>query len=307
MPIVPVTQAEPVTPGGGFDYVTVDAGRRRVYAAHGGGGGLLIADADTGAELGIVKVGPMAGVAVDPVSGHVFTGNGRARSVSEVDPAAQRILRTVSLDGPVDAIAYDPALARIYADETNGTRTFVIDAKTFKQIAVVQLPGHKPEYIAVDPETHAVYQNITSDDPTISQTVVIDPKSLTVTRSIPTPLLKSNHPLQYDATDDTLLVVGENRILAAYDRTGALLHQVAYPGRVDQCSWEPSRRWLACAGGALTLYSYDGTSDPVLLGTRSIAAGAHTTAIDPKTGTIWVVWSDRATAAASIQGFTYKP
>ncbi len=40
---------------------------------------------------------------------------------------------------------------------------------------------------------------------------------------------------------------------------------------------------------------------------RPIAQGVHTTAIDPKTGTIWVVWSDRATGAASIQGFTYKP
>ncbi len=65
MPIVPVTQPQPVTPGGGFDYVAVDGARGRVYAAHGGGGGLLIADSATGKEIGIVKVGPMAGVAVD--------------------------------------------------------------------------------------------------------------------------------------------------------------------------------------------------------------------------------------------------
>ena len=109
MPIVPIAQAQPVIPGGGFDYVTVDAPRRRVYAAHGGGGGLLIADADTGTVLGIVPVGPMHGVAVDPATGHVFTGNGTNRTVSEVDPVTKAILRTVAVDGPVDAIAYDPA------------------------------------------------------------------------------------------------------------------------------------------------------------------------------------------------------
>ena len=86
-----------------------------------------------------------------------------------------------------------------------------------------------------------------------------------------------------------------------------LLHKITYPGRVDQCSWEPSRRWLACAGGGITLYSYDGSSDPKLLGTLPIAQGVHTNAIDPSTGTIWTVWSDRATGSASIQGFTYKP
>jgi DNA-binding beta-propeller fold protein YncE len=307
MPIVPVTQPQPVNPGGGFDYVTVDAPRHRVYAAHGGGGGLLIADASTGMVLGIVKVGPMAGVAVDPATGHVFTGNGGARSVSEVDPVTQSILRTVMVDGAVDAIAYDPALARIYADENGGTRVFVIYAKTFKQIAVIALPGHKPEYIAVDPQSGAVYQNISSEDPGMSQIVVIDPGTLKVSRSIPTPFLTSNHPLQLDAADHALLVAGENQVLAVFDRSGRILHRVAYPGRVDQCSWDPSRRWLACAGGGITLYSYDGSSDPRLLATLPIASGVHTTAIDPQTGTIWAVWSDRATGAASIQGFTYRP
>jgi DNA-binding beta-propeller fold protein YncE len=307
MPIVAVTQPQPVTPGGGFDYVAVDAQRRRVYAAHAGGGGLLIADADSGKVLGIVKVGPMAGVAVDPATGHVYTGNGKGKSVSEVDPDSQTILRTVNVAGPVDAIAYDPDLGRIYADEDDGTRIFVIDAKSFTQIGVVKLPGHKPEYIQVDAETHAVYQNITSDDPKVSQIAVIDPQSLTVARSIPTPFLKNDHPLQYDGKDRALLVVGENQILAVYDTSGKLLHRVGYPGRVDQCSWDGSRGWLACAGGGITLYSYDGTSNPTQLGTLPIAAGVHTTAIDSKTGTIWTVWSDRTTGAAFVQGFSYQP
>lgn len=307
MPIVAVTQAQPVQPGGGFDYVTVDAQRRRVYAAHGGGGGLMIADADTGKVLGIVKVGPMAGVAVDPATGHVFTGNGSGKSVSEVDPQTQTILHTVNVDGPVDAIAYDPALGRIYADEDDGTRIFVIDTKTFKQIGAIALPGHKPEYIQIDPQTHEVYQNITSVDPKVSQIVAIDPTSLKIVRSIPTPALQSNHPLQYDARDRALIVVGENNILAVYDRSGKLLHQVSYPGKVDQCSWDDSRGWLACAGGGVTLYSYDGTSDPKLLGTLAVAPGLHTNAIDPSTGTIWAVWGDRATGAASVRGFTYRP
>lgn len=303
MPIVAVTQPVPVDPAGGFDYITIDSARGRVYAAHPGGGGLLIADADTGDQIAVVPVGPMAGVAVDAVTGHVFTGNGDARSVSEVDPDSKTILRTAIVDGSVDAIAYDPDLGRIYADEDDGTRIFVIDTKTFKQIAVVSLPGHKPEFIQVDPQTHDVYQNIATD----SEIAVIDPKTFKVKRIIPTPQLKNNHPLQYDASYHALFAAGENNVLGVYDRSGKLLHQVTYPERVDQCSWEPTHAWLACAGGGITLYSYDGTSDPKLLDDQKLAAGIHNTTIDPKTGTIWVVWSDRTTGGAFIQGFTYRP
>src|SRR5215469_8880610 len=286
MPIVPVTAAQPVSPGGGFDYVTVDSQRGRVYAAHGGGGGLLVADADTGNVLGIVKVGDMAGSAIDPATGHVFTGNGDGKSVSEVDPENLTILRTVPVDGPVDAIAYDATIGRIYADEDDGTRVFVIDAKTFKHIATVKVPGHKPEYIQVDPQTHNVYQNIASD----SEIAVIDAKALKVSRVIKTPEITNNHPLQYDSAHHALLVAGENNVLSVYDRSGKLLHKVAYPGHVDQCSYEPTRGWLACAGGGITLYSWDGSGEPKLLDNHAVAAGVHTTAIDAKTGTIWVVW-----------------
>ncbi len=303
MPIVAVTQPVPVDPGGGFDYVVVDSQRGRVYAAHPGGNGLLIADAYTGNPIAVVPVGPMHGVAVDAATGYVFTGNGDARSVSEVDPKTQTILRTAIVDGPVDAIAYDPVLGRIYADEDDGSRMFVIDTKTFTQIAVVKLPGHKPEYLQIDPQTHDVYQNIASND----EIAVIDPKTLKVSRIIPTPQLQNNHPLQYDAEHHVLLAAGENKVLAVYDRSGKLLHQVAYPETVDQCDWDPTQQWLACAGGGITLYSFDGTNAPKLLDDEKIAPGVHTTAIDPKTGTIWVVWGDRSTGGAFIQGFTYKP
>jgi len=303
MPLIPISAPQAVTPGGGFDYVTVDPVRRRVYAAHGGAKALLVADADTGKVLGLVQVGPMAGVAVDPANGHVYTGNGRGQSVSEIDPVAMKVLRTVKVAGAVDAIAYDPTLKRIYADEDDGTRIFVIDTTTFKLIATVALPGHKPEYIQIDPQTHDVYQNISN----LGEIAVIDPHTLKVARVFATPQLSNNHPLQYDARAHALIAAGENGTLAVYSRGGKLLHKIAYPGKVDQCSFDQSRGWLACAGRSLVLFSVDGSGTPKLLASRVVANGFHTTAIDPKTGNIWAVWGDRGTGKAFIQGFAYKP
>jgi DNA-binding beta-propeller fold protein YncE len=294
-------QAVPVFSG--FDYVTVDAQRRRVYAAHGGSRALLIVDADSGRVVGQVRVGPMAGVAVEPLSGHVFTGNGDGMSVSEVDPVALTVLRSVDVSGPVDAIAYDPFSGRIYADEDDGTRMFVIDAKTFTLIKTIVLPGHKPEYLAVDPETHEVYQNI--DD--LSEIAVIDPQSLTVKRTIPTPELTHNHPLQYDPEFHELVAAGTNGVMNSYTRSGTKLATLSVP-RFDQCSLDRTQHLLACAGsGGITRIQLSAGGGLQILDTTAVNAGVHTTAVDPATHAVFAVWSNRDGSGDFVQKFVPTP
>ena len=302
MPIVPTLPPQPVPIFSGFDYVTVDPERRRVYAAHTGSQALLIVDADTGHVLGQVKVGPLHGVAVDPATGHVFTGDGEDMSVSEIDPVTQTVLRTASVDGNVDAIADDPGNGHIYADEDDGTRIFVGDAKTMKGVGTVPLPGHKPEYLNVDPRTHDVYQNIAD----LSEFVVVDGKSLTVKKTVPTPDIKANHPLQFDPAYGHVLVGGQNGVLAAYGEDGTLIGKTAIQARVDQCGLDQKSHLIACAGSkTLTLLRDNATGAPSVIGTVAVPAGAHTVAIDSATGTVWIVWAE--TGGDFVQSFTVKP
>ena len=303
MPIIPFVPPQPVstTSDHKFDYVTVDAVHRRVYAAHGGNSSLLIVDADSGKVLGQVKVGPMAGVAVDPDTGNVYTGDGDDKAISEVDPVNMKEVHRVNVSGPVDAIAYDPANHRIYADEDDGTRMFVIDARTFKQVAGIALPGHKPEFLAIDPTTHEVYQNIASD----SEIVVIDPKTLTIGRKIPTPEITNNHPLQFDHAYRQLIVSGENNVLSVYTTYGKKVSQTIMPGRVDQCNLDQDRQVLACgANGGIALFGIRQNAAPKLLAQLPISQEMHTLAIDPKTGRIWTVWG--TPAGDFVQGFIYR-
>jgi len=288
MPLIAAIPPQPVPVLSGFDYVTVDAQRRRVYAAHTGSQALLIVDADTGKVLGQVRVGPMHGVAVDPATGHVYTGDGESHTVSEVDPQSQSVVRSADVDGNVDAIAYDPSNGHIYADEDDGTRIFVVDAKTMKSIGTVALPGHKPEFLAVDPSTHDVYQNISD----LSEVVVVDGSTFTVKRTIPTPQIVANHPLQYDAALGHVLVGGQNGMLAAYDRSGKLIGTAAIQARVDQCGLDQTSHEIACAGsGEITVLRDNPGRGPTIVARGPAARGAHTLAIDPKTGNVWVVWA----------------
>jgi len=300
LPFVP-PQAVPAPAGHGFDYVTVDAVRRRVYAAHGGNNSLLIVNADTGKVLGQVRVGPMAGVAVNDATGHVYTGDGDAKALSEVDPVSMKEIHRVSVDGPVDAIAYDATYHRIYGDEDDGTRIFVIDTNTFKQIATIKLPGVKPEYLAIDPQTHVLYQNVAR----ASKIAVIDPHTLKVTRTISTPEIKNNHPLQFDYAYRTL-VVGGMGVLSIYDPSGKRIGTAALAPHVDQCSLDQDRQLLACAAnGGLSLYRIPRTGNPVLLETQKVHEDMHNVAVDAKTGTMWVEWGSDS-GPDFVQGFTYK-
>jgi outer membrane protein assembly factor BamB len=240
--LTPAAPPQAVPVYSGFDYVTVDGPRRRVYAAHSGSRALLVVDADSGAVVGQVRVGAVHGVAVDPASGHVYVGDDE--EVSEIDPVALEVLNHVDVGGSVDAIAYDPGNGRIYADEDDGTKLWVVDAKTFKLVKTVALPGHKPEYLAVNPRTHEVYQNIDSE----SEIAVIDPSTMSVSRTIATPEIKHNHPLQYDPGYDQIVVAGGG-VMSAYAPGGTKLGQLAV-GRFDQCDLDPTQHVIACAGAA---------------------------------------------------------
>ena len=303
MPILPFVppQAVPAPNGHGFDYVTVDAVRRRVYAAHGGNDSLLIVNADTGKVLGQVRVGPMAGVAVNAATGHVYTGDGDGKALSEVDPVSMKEIHRVSVAGPVDAIAYDATYHRIYGDEDDGTRIFVIDTNTFKLVKTIKLPGVKPEYLAIDPQSHVLYQNIAR----ASKIAVIEPKTLTVTRTISTPDIKNNHPLQYDYAYHTLIVGGRG-VLSIYDPSGKRLGTAALAPRVDQCSLDQQRQLLACAANSgISLYRIPQTGNPVLIATRKVHEDMHNVAFDDKTGNMWVEWGSDS-GPDFVQGFTYK-
>ena len=91
MPLVPAAPPQAVPVFSGFDYVTVDPVRRRVYAAHSGSRALLVVDADSGAIIGQVRVGPMNGVAVEPSTGVAANGIGFAISSNRMQTIVRQL------------------------------------------------------------------------------------------------------------------------------------------------------------------------------------------------------------------------
>ena len=287
MALVPAVPPHQVQIFSHFDYVAADAERRRIYAAHTGSQQLLVLNADTGGVVGQVQTGLVHGVAINPSNGHVYTGDGDSGTVSEVDPEAMKVVNTVTIGRPIDAIAYDPSTDRIFADEDGGTQVFVVDAKSFKLAGSVPIPGHDLEYLAVDPDRPNLYQNI----PDHNEFVIIDTHALKVKKVVPTPELTDDHPLQYDREFGEIIVGGHNGVLSAYSVDGQKLGQTAMPPNVDQCDLDQTTHVLACAGrGKLWTVRITRSGTPKLLDVIDTGESIHTVAIDPKTHWMWTVW-----------------
>jgi DNA-binding beta-propeller fold protein YncE len=290
MPITIAAPPQRVPVFSGFDYVTVDEARHRAYAAHTRSDRLVIVDAASGKVLAQVDVGPMHGVAVDPNTGVVFTGDGTDRAISKVDPATAKVVGSVDVPGDIDAITYDPSRRRIYADQDGGGSVYVIDAATMKQIGTIAMPADDLESPAVDPKTGVLYQNLANG----GGFAIVDPVALTVRKVVKTPQLQDNHPLTFSASADQVIVGGVNGILSAYAPYGTHVGDVAVQPHIDQCGTGSRGDLVVCAGrGIVTVVAVKNGSAPRIVGRLDTRhQGLHTVGIDETTGAIWVVYSD---------------
>jgi DNA-binding beta-propeller fold protein YncE len=290
MPLVATAPPQPVPVFSGFDYVTVDEARHRAYAAHTRSDRLLIVDATTGKVTAQVDVGPMHGVAVEPSTGNVFTGDGTDDALSKVDPVSGNVLASVDVPGHIDAIAYDPVRGRIYADQDGGGNVYVIDGATMKVIGTIAMPADDLESPSVDPKTGMLYQNLANG----GGFAIVDPKSLKVVRVVKTPQLQDNHPLVFAPAANQIIVGGENGVLSAYAPDGTHVGDTTVQPHIDQCSTGSKGALVACAGkGIVSVIAVKSGAAPRVVAKLDTGhTGLHTVGIDETTHDLWVVWSD---------------
>ncbi len=298
-PAAPLIPRPPVVvPGGpgGFDWMLVDRARNRLYATHGGTKTLAVLDLKTGA-LRQVAAGDVAGIAVDPADDKVFTGGGDAKVVVLDDKTLTKI-GEIPVTGPVDDIKYDPKNGLVYADHDDGAEVWVIDAKAEKLVGAVAIPG-APEALAYDAGTDRIYQNVKPAD----CVDVIDPATNKVVAVWPTAPAKSPHGMMIDPASARLFSAGGNGALAVLDlKTGKVITSVAIAPGTDQIAFDPKRRRIYCASRGFVSVVQETAAGVRSLGDVPSPKGAHTLAVDPATGDVWVAYKN--TTGSYLQRFT---
>src|SRR6201984_1938652 len=133
---------------GGWDYLTADAGARRLYISR--GTHVIVLDLDSGKNIGDIPDTPgVHGIALAPELGRGFTSNGREGTVSIFDLKTLTTSSKVKVGDNPDAILYDPATRRVFTFNGRSQESTAIDATNGSVLGTIKLDG-KPEFAASD-------------------------------------------------------------------------------------------------------------------------------------------------------------
>ena len=275
----------PVERDGGWDYLSVDEGSRRLFVSH--GDQIMVIELDANKVVGEIKDTPgVHGFAIAADLGRGFSSNGREGKISIVDLKTLTTIQKVDAGQNPDAIIYNPAEHEVYAFNGKSQSVAVIDGQTGKLSATIPLDG-KPEFAAVDPGLHKVFVNI-EDKNTI---VVIDSVSHQITATWPIAPGEEATGMDIDVKHHRLFVGCHNKMMLAVDaQSGKILDHIAIGAGVDANWFDPKTSLVFSSNseGTVTIASVSSTGKFKAAQTLTTKARARTMALDKTTHRIYL-------------------
>jgi DNA-binding beta-propeller fold protein YncE len=269
---------------GGWDYLFVDSGARRLYVSR--GTRVMVFDADTGASVGeIPDTTGVHGVAIADDLGRGFTSNGRDGSVTIFDSKTLKTISKVKVGTNPDCIIYDPATHRVFAFNRGSSNFSAIDAKTGEVAGPIDLGGH-PEFAAAD-GNGMVFVNLDNK----SEIVAIDSKKLEVKAHWPVAPGEDPSGLAIDRKHMRLFSVCGNKKLIVLDATtGKVVADLPIGAGVDAAGFDPGTNLAFSSNGegTLTVIHEDSADKYSVVETVTTQRGARTMALDSKTHNVFL-------------------
>jgi DNA-binding beta-propeller fold protein YncE len=274
-----VTRKVPIPGQGGWDYLTVDEGARRLYVSH--GTQVEVLDVDSGAIVGKIDKTPgVHGIAIAPESGRGFVSNGQSSSVTIFDLKTLKTIGEVKVGKKPDAIIYDPATSRVFAFNGDGNSATAIQAADGKVAGTVDLGGG-PEFAVADGSGY-VYDNIED----ASLVLKINARSLKVEQRWPTAPCQAPSSIAMDQPNRRLFVGCRSKVMAVMNAdTGQVITTLPIGDHVDATAFDPESRLIFNSNGegTITVIREETPDKYSIVETVKTVPKAKTMALDPKT------------------------
>jgi YVTN family beta-propeller protein len=190
----PAASIEVPASKGKFDFLRVDSKRHRLLAAHENDGTADYFDLTKNSLIARLKVGGAVDTAVDADSKFYYVSVQEDKRVAVVDAASLKEVKSIALEGPTDAIIFEPKNHLVYVTHDEGANVWVIDPASAKVVASIEVPG-VPEFMVYDQTTDRIYLNIKSAD----KVAVIDPATNKTVAQWSTAPATQPHGLALDA------------------------------------------------------------------------------------------------------------
>ena len=232
---------------GGWDYLHVDADNRRIYISR--GNRFDVFDADSLAKVGeIDDTTGCHGVAIDPVSGHGFTSNGRDPSVTMFDAKTLKVIQKITVTGRPDGIFYEPFTKHIFVESHADPNETVINAADGTVLGTIDLGG-EPEQGESD-GNGKVFINLEST----SEVVVVDPVAMKVTARYPLGDGEGPSGMGLDAKNRRIFSCCGNAKMVILDAdSGKILATLPTGTRTDAGTFNPDTLEAFSSNGDATL------------------------------------------------------
>jgi YVTN family beta-propeller protein len=282
---------------GGWDYLTADPAKGRLFISR--GTRVDVISTDSGKLLGsIPDTQGVHGIALAKALNRGYTSNGRANSVTVFELDTLKVLQETKIPaGNPDAILYEPAGKHVFTFNGVSKDVTVLDASSLNVVAKIPVPD-KPEF-AVEDGRGQIFVNIESDP---GQMVVIDSRNLRVKSTWPLPGCNSPSGLAIDTAHQRLFSVCDGKVMAVTDSTnGKQVALVPIGEHPDAAAYDAKRGLVYSSNGegTLSIIRQDGADKYTVADTLPTQRGARTMALDEVSGKIYLVTADFGPAPAA--------
>jgi YVTN family beta-propeller protein len=283
---------------GGWDYLTVDTARSRVFITR--GDRVMVIDQGTGKMLAeIPGLSRGHGVALDYSTNHGFVTSGADSTVIMFDLGTLAVLKKTTAAVDADAILYDPSSKRVFSFNGDANSATVLDAATGDRVGTIPLGG-KPEFGVTDRVGH-VYVNIEDR----SEIVEIDPLAMAVRRRWSIAPCEDPTGLAIDVAHARLFSVCGNKLMAVSDAAaGKVVTTLPIGAGVDGAAFdaETGNAFASAGEGAITVVHEDTPDRYHVVSTVPTMPGARTMTVDPKTHRVYTVSAKFGAMPAAASG-----
>ena len=245
------------------------------------------------------------GIKYIPENNTVFVANGENGECDIYNADTYQLITSIKMPGgDADNVRYDAIAEKIFVGYGDGGIA-VIDAKTFKQMADVKLPGH-PESFQLSADSKKIFVNV----PDVQMLATIDLDKYTITDKWKIEIAKANFPMALDATNHRLLVGCRNpaKLLVINSESGNIIVQIDIDSDTDDVFYDnPSKQiYVSCGGGYVDVIKQNGPDKYEVTSRIESRSGARTSLFVPELNQLLVAAPARSGSEAQLMIYEKK-
>jgi DNA-binding beta-propeller fold protein YncE len=287
---------------GGFNHMSVDAARQRLFVAAPTNKTLEVVDIKSGKLLQSLDGERPAAALYAPEFNQLYVSRGQG--VSIYDGETLNLIASVDLQTNPDEMHYDPRAKELYVGCMGADKTgiAIIAIPEGKLLAKISLPG-KPQGFVVEQNGSRIFANL----PDQKMVAVIDRKKHLVLQPWPLQDVQGNTPIALDEAHHRLFV-GARRpatLLVLDTSTGKQVAAIGIDGDTDDIFYDPANRriYVSCGEGFVDVIQQVDANHYRSLGRIVTISGARTSTLSAQLNKFFLGVPRRADQPAEIRVF----